>query len=559
MMPSGVVKNNPNSNVVVMAAIESIFDIIDGEIFIMKEIPTSYNAPEIKPQEGFLYLTNYRILYKSTDRYPSIEQPVYAIGYIDIKRTKLPSQFDLICKDMSVLSFDINNEDLRKNFLIKIQQMTFATKTSELFAFKSKEKFKSNGWKIYDSKKEYKRMNLPNELWKLSDVNLNYEFCETYPNIICIPNDENTSITYDLHAVGEFRSKKRIPVLSWLHQDNKATLCRGSQPLIGVNRSSTNDENYLLCIVENTLHAAKLLLVDARPIANAVANKFVGGGVENARAYDNVKVIFQNIHNIHVMRDSVKKIKDIIFPHIDDDNWFLNIDQSRWLDHIRIIIEGAIKIAVAIHKKGQSVFVHCSDGWDRTAQLTSLSMLMLDPYYRTFEGFQVLIEKEWISFGHKFQDRSGHGDEKPLDGERSPIFMQFIEVVWHISQQFETSFEFNEIFLLEIVNCLYNCRFGTFLCNCEFERKNMKLEENTQSVWSLINDNKMQYLNPLYNHLSEKKVIIPVASPVYIQFWNGLYLKNNPLSWSPESLSIRSSELIELRNIYLKLNNLPIP
>ena len=38
---------------------------------------------------------------------------------------------------------------------------------------------------------------------------------------------------------------------------------------------------------------------------------------------------------------------------------------------------------------GVSVMVHCSDGWDRTAQVCSLASLMLDPYYRTISGFQV--------------------------------------------------------------------------------------------------------------------------------------------------------------------------
>lgn len=51
--------------------------------------------------------------------------------------------------------------------------------------------------------------------------------------------------------------------------------------------------------------------------------------------------------------------------------------------------------------KGVSVVVHCSDGWDRTAQVCSLAALMLDPYYRTIKGFQVKdkhISNKFINF-----------------------------------------------------------------------------------------------------------------------------------------------------------------
>lgn len=40
--------------------------------------------------------------------------------------------------------------------------------------------------------------------------------------------------------------------------------------------------------------------------------------------------------------------------------------------------------------EGASVLVHCSDGWDRTAQVCSLGALLMDPYYRTIKGFMVM-------------------------------------------------------------------------------------------------------------------------------------------------------------------------
>lgn len=60
---------------------------------------------------------------------------------------------------------------------------------------------------------------------------------------------------------------------------------------------------------------------------------------------------------------------------------------------------------------------------------------MLDPYYRTIKGFEVLIEKEWLSFGHKFAQRVGHGEDRHSDTDRSPVFLQFMDCVWQMTQQ----------------------------------------------------------------------------------------------------------------------------
>ena len=46
--------------------------------------------------------------------------------------------------------------------------------------------------------------------------------------------------------------------------------------------------------------------------------------------------------------------------------------------------------------------MHCSDGWDRTPQISALAQMMIDPFFRTLRGFQVVVEKECCLLGHKF-------------------------------------------------------------------------------------------------------------------------------------------------------------
>lgn len=50
------------------------------------------------------------------------------------------------------------------------------------------------------------------------------------------------------------------------------------------------------------------LIVDARPMANAVGNVARGAGTENMDHYRNCKKIYVAIDNIHVMRDSLAKL-----------------------------------------------------------------------------------------------------------------------------------------------------------------------------------------------------------------------------------------------------------
>lgn len=129
-----------------------------------------------------------------------------------------------------------------------------------------------------------------------------------------------------------------------------------------------------------------------------------------------------------------------------------DLESSGWLGHIRAVLQTTLQIVKYVHSSrcsnillsslasnryvldGSSVVIHCSDGWDRTAQTCSLAGFMLEPYYRTIRGFIVLVEKEWLHFGHKMSDRNWILDGKAR--EVSPIFLQFLDCAWQISQQF---------------------------------------------------------------------------------------------------------------------------
>ncbi len=66
-------------------------------------------------------------------------------------------------------------------------------------------------------------------------------------------------------------------------------------------------------------------------------------------------------------------------------------------------------------------------------------------------GFAVLVEKDWLAFGHQFEWRHGQvvGDEQKKR-ERAPIFLQFLSCAWQLMCQHPTAFEFSSAFLVKL-------------------------------------------------------------------------------------------------------------
>ncbi|GAA5874266.1 hypothetical protein JCM16303_005793 [Sporobolomyces ruberrimus] len=428
------------------------------------------------------------------------------------------------------------------------------------------------GWDLYDAKEEFARMGVGkrSKAWRFSDINSDFNFCPSYPAQIVVPaRISDTTLNYAV----KYRSKCRIPGLVYLHWANFGSITRSSQPMVGITQTSRSIQDEKLIEAIFTSHSqhsgsreaftisssatqgddpnsggivygamATNVIIDARPTKNAYANSVKGAGTENMTFYKNCKKEYLGIDNIHVMRASLNGV----FQALADAETTGSLDRlalrrTNWLSHLTNILEGTLIVIRTIHLSNSHVLVHCSDGWDRTSQLSALPQICLDPFYRTARGLAILIEKDWIAYGHKFTDRSGHlcndrvefhqklGEDATTQQsflasvqkqfassshafkETCPVFQQFLDCIYQVQRQFPERFEWNEKMLRKLVVETYSGSSGSFLFNSEAERAMYRARERTTSVWEEFFDVvaeegkeesirlKAEYQNPLYD------------------------------------------------------------
>ncbi|XP_075052713.1 phosphatidylinositol-3,5-bisphosphate 3-phosphatase MTMR4 isoform X2 [Mixophyes fleayi] len=525
--------------------------------------------------DAVIAVSNYRLHIKFKDSVINVP-----LRMIETVESRDMFQLQIICKDSKVVRCHFSTFKQCQEWLKRLSRATVRpTKQEDLFAFAyhawcqgvctDEEEHHVHLCRPGDHVKDRFQMELQRmgfdmqNAWRVSEINNNYKLCPSYPQKLLVP----VWITdKELENVATFRSWKRIPVVVYRHTRTGAVIARCSQPEISWWGWRNADDEYLVTSIakacalnpggrtanvnfsnkstsegnENTdtdfdssLTACpgiegsgapqKLLILDARSYTAAVANRAKGGGCECEEYYPNCEVAFMGMANIHSIRNSFQYLRAVCNQVPDPGNWLSALESTKWLQHLSVMLKAATVVANAVDREERPVLVHCSDGWDRTPQIVSLAKVLLDPYYRTLEGFQVLVETDWLDYGHKFGDRCGHQENAEDQNEQCPVFLQWLDCVHQLLHQFPCLFEFNHAFLVKLVQHTYSCLYGTFLSNNPCERETRNIYKRTCSVWSLLRTGNKNFHNLLYMPGGEL-VLHPVCHVRALQLWTAVYL-----------------------------------
>ena len=155
----------------------------------------------------------------------------------------------------------------------------------------------------------------------------------------------------------------------------------------------------------------------------------------------------------------------------EDDQFTTKLHRTDWLAHVEGILTQAFKAASILISGTANVFVYCQTGTQATPLLTSLTQVICDPAYRTFDGLKTLIHKEWLYFRYNFQAKLQILPEKqPTDRTADPTFVLFLDALFQLQQMNPFAFQYTGLYLAFLAAELFTNRWFEFVQADKFDQ-----------------------------------------------------------------------------------------
>jgi len=90
---------------------------------------------------------------------------------------------------------------------------------------------------------------------------------------------------------------------------------------------------------------------------------------------------------------------------LQDDKFLGLLEKTNWLLYVSLCLRHSAEAAAEL-RSGVTCVLQESNGRDLCCVVSSLTQLLLDPHFRSLDGFQSLIQKEWIALEHPLQEFS---------------------------------------------------------------------------------------------------------------------------------------------------------
>ncbi|ELR15047.1 uncharacterized protein ACA1_214350 [Acanthamoeba castellanii str. Neff] len=188
-------------------------------------------------QEAILKATNYRLILVTKAKRKSVSVPLALVMRVTLARHEERNLqgLALTCKDFRTITLYFIHPEHQLNLSALLKQNLFPAHIFDLFAYKNKEQFGAyqtnlSGFSLYDPEKEFARLQLSADEWRITNSNYDFRF-PRFPNQFIVPEKMSDDAINTMWK-SPLKWRRWTLALCWRSAQTKACLLRSAKVLV---------------------------------------------------------------------------------------------------------------------------------------------------------------------------------------------------------------------------------------------------------------------------------------------------------------------------------------